>query len=154
MKQQQLDAASLKMLKDWADQLPVVMHQTHEVHIMTGKDLLEMGYVERDGKKIVPDEDYRYNAPVQVAANHFRRLKRAWYSNGEQGVLAYITHIEKLVQESKIVKPKRERTFKTKWLDTLLHLQSFLRKKGILQPSGKKGIQDHGEAKEEGLHRV
>lgn len=77
MKQKPLDDEAVQLLKQWADMLPVVMHQTHEVHIMTGTELLEMGYVEREGKKIDPEEDYRYNQPVQIAANHFRRMKNA-----------------------------------------------------------------------------
>jgi hypothetical protein len=153
MKQKPLDDEAIALLKQWADMLPVVMHQTHEVHIMTGAELLEMGYVEREGKKIDPEEDYRYNQPVQIAANHFRRMKNAWHSNGEAGVIGYIESVKRIaVLENK--KVKNERGFAKFWMGALSYLQSKLWPKRILQPQGQTGAANNNQAKEKQLHSL
>lgn len=152
MKHQLLDDEAIGLLKEWADMLPTVMHATHEVHIMTGQQLLEMGYVEREGRKIDPKEDYRYNQPVQIAANHFRRMKSAWYANGEAGVMAYIESIRKLSEQPK--KQKHEGGFRKKWMGALSYLQSILWPKRTLQSQGPTGTGDHYPAKAKGLQRV
>lgn len=86
-----------QLLKSIASKMPVVFHNTHEVHYMTGAELLEMGWVEMDGEKIDPLKKYVYNAPVQLAANHYRRLKHALQANGKKGVEAYMNHIKAIV---------------------------------------------------------
>ncbi len=96
-----LKTDEVKLLKAYAARMPVVMHNTHEVHIMTGAELLEMGYVEHEGEKLIPAKKYHFNTPVQLAANHFRRLKRAWLKDGESGIRKYIFEISDLIHKNK-----------------------------------------------------
>lgn len=76
-----------------AGQLPLVMVQTHEKHIMTKAELEEMGYV---GAEELEDGRFMYNAPVQVAMNHFRSLRRAFQREGIAGCEKYIEQINGL----------------------------------------------------------
>ena len=78
--------------------MPVIMDQKHEVHRLTGAELQEMGYAEWKGFKIDPEKNYLYNAPVLIAANHYRRLKRAWIKYGYDGILNYLKEIKKAIQ--------------------------------------------------------
>lgn len=94
-----LTKAEEKMLRKYADALPCVMETKIEVHLMKGSELLEIGYVEEEGKKIDPKKTYPFNQPVKIAANHYRRLKNAWMRNGEEGVQHYINNIAKLMKE-------------------------------------------------------
>lgn len=88
-------------MRKLAGQLPMVMHNTLEVHIMTGQEILDMGYVLHEGQVIDPEVNYRYNQPVQIAANHFRRLKRAYYRDGKLGLVNYVIEIKELAQQQK-----------------------------------------------------
>ena len=90
-----------KLLREYAAKMPIVMQNAHEVHKMTGAELIEMGYVEQEGEIIIPEKMYAYNAPVQVAANHYRRLKKAWLKNGQDGLKTYISKITKLIHQHK-----------------------------------------------------
>jgi hypothetical protein len=85
-------------LTSYVEKMPVIMTQTHEVHRLTGAELQDMGYVEWKGFKIDPEETYLYNAPVLVAANHYRRLKRAWVKHGYSGVEFYLREVAKALQ--------------------------------------------------------
>lgn len=102
----EVDKEDLEILKAYTDQMPVIMNQTHEVHRMTGEELIEMGYAERDGEKINPKKTYLYNAPVLMAANHYRRLKRAWLRDGEAGIKAYLIEVAKAL---KMYEPEPEK---------------------------------------------
>jgi hypothetical protein len=88
-----------KTLRDYANQLPLVWTNTLERHRMTGQELIEMGYVEQKGQKINPEEKYIYNSPVQIAANHYRRLKRAWLKHGAKGIATYLLQVRKLMDQ-------------------------------------------------------
>lgn len=85
------------ILQIYCKKLPIIQTQTHEVHLLTGKELQEMGYVEHEGQVIDPEKTYRYNAPVLLAANHYRRLKRAWMRNGQVGIENYLREVKKAV---------------------------------------------------------
>lgn len=86
-----------QILKIYCDKLPVIQQQTHEVHLLTGAELQDMGYVEREGEPINPEKMYRYNAPVLLALNHYRRLKRAWMRYGYEGLKNYLTEVKKAI---------------------------------------------------------
>ena len=98
MSRKKLDREDEILLQKYADTLPCVMHQTHEVHRLTGAEILEMGYEEYNGEKLIPAKIYEYMMPVQVAANHFNRLKRAWLKDGQDGLTAYFKGIAKLME--------------------------------------------------------
>lgn len=79
----------------------VLMFVEHviEVHIVDGAELRkEYGVDEIDGKKVVDGVKYRYNYPVIRDQNFLRRLRRAFETNGMEGVNAlyasYATRIE------------------------------------------------------------
>lgn len=86
-----------ELLKSIASKMPIVFHNTHEVHYMTGAEILEYGHVVKEGEQLDPEKKYAYNMPVQLAANHYRRLKHALQANGKKGVEAYMNHIKAIV---------------------------------------------------------
>jgi len=56
-----------KQLRKLADQLPIYFVQTHEKHIMTGKEILEdTEYKEIDDKPVNPGLKYIVPQPVQI----------------------------------------------------------------------------------------
>lgn len=77
-----------------AGNLPVVMEETHEVHIMTGRELKEIDIVkDAEGKDLVDNKKYDWPFPVQVAWNHYRRMKSAYKKHGEPGIMDYINRV-------------------------------------------------------------
>ena len=82
-----------KRLKEVADNMRPVMMNTHEKHIMTKEELDEMGFAHA-GK--LPEGNFMYKAPVQIAFNHYRALKKAFKLKGFEGCKAYITRINNL----------------------------------------------------------
>lgn len=87
-----------KQLRKVADQLPIYFIQSHEKHIMTGKEILEeTEYKEIDGKPINPDEKYIVPQPVQIAFNHYRKIKGIYQKHSFAGVKEYC---EKIIAQS------------------------------------------------------
>ncbi len=82
-----------KKLRLLADKMPMVLVNTHEVHIMTKEELDEYGYV---GAEKFKDGSYKVPMPVQIAMNHYRGLKKAWLKDGFKGCAAYIEKINKI----------------------------------------------------------
>ncbi len=93
-----------KMLKQCAALFPVVLEQSHEVHIMTGAEIMELekeyGDIEKSDKKLDPETKYPYTMPVQLAANHYRRLKNAWLKDGQPGVLKYMQGVAEVMKQN------------------------------------------------------
>jgi len=63
------------------------MHLTHEKHIMTKEALEEMGYAEAEK---LQDGTYLYKAPVFIAVNYYRGLKKAYIAGGISNVKKYV----------------------------------------------------------------
>lgn len=108
MAYKKLTKAEEKLLRDYAAQMPIVMDETIEKHIMTGAEIMEMGHVDIvDGiyknVKLEPEKKYMYDMPVQLASNHYRRLKLAWFKDGEKGISAYINKILDIIHQNKTV---------------------------------------------------
>ena len=82
-----------KKLREVADNMRPVMMNTHEKHIMTKEELDEMGFAHAEK---LPTGSYIYKAPVQLAFNHYRALKKAFKAKGFSGCAAYITRINNL----------------------------------------------------------
>lgn len=90
-----------KELLHIASNLPVVLESKVERHILTKEEAL-IEFPETDPKtfafiqrgpnagKVVA------TMPVQLACNHYRRLKKAYSQSGEAGVIAYIKKIQDL----------------------------------------------------------
>lgn len=104
-------------LKGIAKQLPIVLTDTHEKHLVRGKDILEWGTIsEVDGKPIDPDKQYMWHYPVQMYRNHYRRLKKAYQKDEMNGVVAYLKEINDIIQQSE----------NSKALGAFVALQQFL----------------------------
>jgi hypothetical protein len=79
-----------KKLLEAAKVNPLVFRQTHEIHRMTGKQLIEeFEITEIDGKPVVHDQIYNYNFPVQIAVNHKRKLRKLVNTYGPEVVPIY-----------------------------------------------------------------
>ena len=89
------------ILKEYAAILPVVMTSTHELHVYTGQELIDMGEDAPEGKTLDPEKKYPYRWPVQIAFNHYRILKRAWLKEGEAGLTKYLKQIAKIIEANK-----------------------------------------------------
>lgn len=95
-----------KKLENIAKEMREVMVLTHEKHIVTKEELEEMGFVAAEklpnGKykfneaSTMKDGRYLYHAPVYIAMNHFRALKKAFKKNSWAGCRAYILKINAL----------------------------------------------------------
>lgn len=94
-------AFEIHHLKGIAKQLPVVLTDTHEKHLVSGRDILEWGTIDQiDGKPIELDKLYLWHYPVQMYRNHYRRLKKAYEKSRMDGVLAYLKEVNDLIQQS------------------------------------------------------
>lgn len=81
-------------LKEEAAKVPIVMRATREKHLYLGKQLLDDGITTTiSGAPIKPDELQEYFAPVQIAVNHKRNLKKAVLKYGKEGISAYKEHV-------------------------------------------------------------
>lgn len=97
-----------------AAQLPVVFDNAVEYHYYKGQELIDMNYelpAGEDGKreKIVPNKDYRFSMPVQVAANHARRMRRAYQRNGYEGVNAYVNRVVAAMNKTNDAKAEQKK---------------------------------------------
>lgn len=90
-----MNKAKLKQLRELAAELPIIFNATHEVHIRTGKELIEEDNIHElpDGTKIDPEAKYDQNMPVFIAANHYRALKKIYKDFGNQGVIKYTAQV-------------------------------------------------------------
>lgn len=87
-----------KIINDIADQLPVIMEPSSELHYVLGEDLIAQG--ERtltNGEKIIPAKKYSQYMPVMIAMNHRRRLRKAFEDNGGDGIAAYINNVNNMI---------------------------------------------------------
>ncbi len=90
-----------KLLRAYSLEMPIIAEDSVEVHVMTGKELKEFGYVEQEGKPLIDDKKYDYKYPVVIAANHYRRLKKAWLKDGEDGLKKYFERVKLSIDNHK-----------------------------------------------------
>jgi hypothetical protein len=74
------------------------MTTTQEFHFCKGEELIADDITEIDGIKVDPERKYRVPMPVNIARNHFRRLKRAFIKKGAPGVARYILSVNKIME--------------------------------------------------------
>lgn len=84
--------------KKAASLLPLVFTNTHEVHLYTGAELIEQE-IKKEGE-VDPKKMYKYSYPVQIAANHENRLKRAYSKGGMKAVNEYIEQVNRATKPS------------------------------------------------------
>ncbi len=102
-----LTKAEENLLRDYAAKMPMVLENTLENHLMTGLEVkqLRAEYGEECIKderiKMQDDKKYHWAMPVQIAANHYRRLKKAWFKDGQKGLSKYISKIVELANQNK-----------------------------------------------------
>lgn len=99
-----LTAEEEKILKNYCRALPVIMESSHEIHVMTGAEITELeealGEIEKEGIVLDPEKKYPYSMPVQIAMNHYRRLKRAWLKDGQSGIQKYLNNVARVMQQN------------------------------------------------------
>ncbi len=88
-----VDKQTAKRILILASKMPLVWVNSHEKHIMTKAELDEMGYV---GATDLGDGKYMYKAPVMVAKNHYRCMRRRYEKHGVAGLDKYIDEIKEL----------------------------------------------------------
>lgn len=98
------EAQLKKELMYIASNLPVVLESKIERHILTKEEAIEQ-FPETDHKKFAyiqtgPNAGRVVaTMPVQIACNHYRRLKRIYSKHGQPGVIQYIQKIKQLEKE-------------------------------------------------------
>jgi len=93
--------AKLKALKSLAANLPAINRSSHEEHHLKGSEILSWGTVrEIDGKPIDPEKTYLYNYPVLMVQNNARRIKRAFLSNGPEGIKSVLQNTLNIVESN------------------------------------------------------
>ena len=83
-------------LRQIAASMPIVMRHTSEKQIMTGEELLQDEIYEVEGEKVDPAKTYVFHAPVQIAINHYRKLKKMYKKHGIPGIKMYCTEIYRI----------------------------------------------------------
>ena len=101
MASKKLSKEEEKILRAYCSQMPTFTEEACEVHIMTGIELKEMGYVEKKEEPIIEDKKYRFNYPVIMNTNHYRRLKKAWLKGGEAGLKKYFEGVKEAIDNHK-----------------------------------------------------
>lgn len=95
-----LSTAVHETLLHIANELPQLNINCHEKHYLRGEEILADGIIDEiEGEKIIPEKIYMMRYPVIMAANHYRRLKRAWIKNGLEGVHAYVSTIGEMLRK-------------------------------------------------------
>lgn len=82
--------------------VPKFLVNSTETHILSGKELLEWGFThdpDHDNVPIDPAKIYKYKQPVQTEVDHVRRIRRAYQSNGKEGIDHYLGSIARRLQK-------------------------------------------------------
>ena len=91
------DEQIFDIIKQLAEQMPVVMEHSTELHRVDGTELIAQGHTEIEpGVKVVAGIKYQQNMPVMIAINHERRMRKAYKKNGQQGLLNYVDMIKNM----------------------------------------------------------
>lgn len=74
-----------------SNQLPKEQYSSRSAVILEGKEIIESGQKEIEKQPVVPDKKYIQYIPLYKDVCHFRRLKRAYDSNGFEGMINYLS---------------------------------------------------------------
>lgn len=86
-----LPKALKKELEELASSLPVDFYVATTLSTIKGEDIDKTG-LESD-ELIDPDKEYQFKSPVYHAKNHYRRMRRIFEDNGQQGVMQYVDEV-------------------------------------------------------------
>src|SRR5690554_2672199 len=73
-----------------AKQLPREHYAAQSAVVLEGSKVIERGILELDNQGIDPEAKYTQYIPLYYDKNHIRRIKRAFDSNGVEGVTKYV----------------------------------------------------------------
>lgn len=93
---------TLKNIEFLAASMPVVMKQSNEYHLVMGSELIAQGDTERDGKKIIAEQQYKQSMPVMIEVNHKRAIRKILEKRGVRGVMAYCTAVKRYTDKLKM----------------------------------------------------
>lgn len=114
----------VKELRRVAVELPDVMRNTKEKHLVKGSEMIAEGQFEIDNPRYLkafpnlhpkmirvnPEAMYVQEMPVKIAINHQRKLKKMFKKMGENGVHAYVSavmqHVSTIDQPAEVTPRK------------------------------------------------
>ena len=79
-----------KLLLAISKQLPREQYASQSAIILTGSEMIESGQKVVEMQQVVSDEKYIQYLPLNKDKNHYRRMKRAFDSNGIVGIKNYL----------------------------------------------------------------
>lgn len=110
-----IDKEQDNILRQIAARIPLINVHSVEKHWLKGSEILEWETItEIEGKPIIPEKIYVWNYPVITMMNHYRRLKKIWFTHDTdktkamEAVLRYMTYIGNVIKRSKEEKEKSE----------------------------------------------
>jgi hypothetical protein len=92
--------STYKKLRKIAEQMPVIMKPSCEVHMVKGTELIQQGHTENEQGEINPYQTYLQKMPVLIAVNHKRAIKKAFKKHGIEGIQAYAEAVDDYQKEN------------------------------------------------------
>lgn len=92
----------LKVIQIIANYLPVHGQASNINSIVSGEDAILAGTNEIEGKEVNPDKDYIIGNRLIMPVDHIKRIKRAFKSNGKNGIIEYCKRFLKGKDSSKL----------------------------------------------------
>jgi len=91
-----------KELREIADKMPIVFYTVPTSEPYTGKEL-KLTAIQEDskGRPLEDDQIYMVKSQMDIASNHYRRMKKAYLKDGAAGVKAYCEKVWQLYEKSK-----------------------------------------------------
>jgi hypothetical protein len=80
---------SLTIISVIAETMQSDSYAFYEKQTISGEDVLLTNTHELNGQQVVKEKDYQISVPVFNQVNHKRRLKRAYESDGLEGLMNY-----------------------------------------------------------------
>ena len=81
--------AQVKLIGIIANNLPNQGQVSNINSVVSGEDAILAGTTEIAGKEVEPGKEYIIGNHLIMAADHIKRIKRAFKSNGKNGIIEY-----------------------------------------------------------------
>jgi len=98
-----MNSLEQKKIRAIAGILPIRLYGSNETVEISGEDLLFAGTKEVEGKEVIAEKVYYMKSPVYREENHYRRMKRAFISQGSKGVEGYIKVFMKIPEQAEVI---------------------------------------------------